>query len=189
MNPRFIAIFILCFILGSCEELISAVPKALSEAEAMTFANVSLVPRTQACAPGFGSMPGGGPLCVICPPGYFSKGGVGSRCLVCDQFSYAVSSGSSSCSMCPPNQWVSFKGSTSAICLCRKNFYMSFFKEASLSRQPPPTAREMMFTLSTFSSPGENLCLPCPEGANCIGSLEPPSPKIGRFWLSRFGHV
>jgi hypothetical protein len=165
--------------------------EALPVVKELAIANVTsgskLFLQNQACAPGFGSMPGAGPSCTLCPPGYFSRGGLGSKCLVCDQFSYAVSSGTVSCTPCPSNQWVSFKGSASAICVCKKNFYMTFFKEASLSRQPPPTASDIFLTLSTFSSPSENLCLPCPEGANCLGSLEAPSPKIGKRCLVRSG--
>lgn len=192
MNLFCIATFILCLILVACEKNISAIPKALI-VDQVAIANASFGTRfllqAQACAPGYGSLPGGGPLCALCPPGYFSRGGVGSRCLVCDQFSYAVSSGSASCTMCPSNQWVGFKGSASPICLCKKNFYLTFFREASLSRQPPPTETEIMLTLSTFSSPSENLCLPCPEGANCLGSLQAPSPRIGKVCLARFSHA
>jgi hypothetical protein len=179
----FFATLILSFIIGTCEEQSFAVSNAHTAMQEIDILNASSGSRfllqSQVCAPGFGSMPEA-PVCGLCPPGYFSKGGVGSKCSVCDQFGYAVSSGSSSCTLCPSNQWASFKGSTTSICLCKNNFYASFFREASQRRQPAPTAAEIMLSLSTFSSPNENSCLPCPEGATCAGGLNAPSPRIGR---------
>jgi hypothetical protein len=138
---------------------------------------------TQVCAPGFGFLAGDS-TCARCPPGFYSKGGLGSKCTVCDQFSYATSSGSSSCTACPSNQWVGSKGSSQPVCVCLKNFYFAFYKEASLKHQTRPTPAEISVTLSSFSAPVESFCLSCPEGASCPGSLEAPQPKNG-FWANQ----
>ena len=131
-----------------------------------TFVSRALL-STNDCQPGFGSTGRSTALCEMCAPGFYSRGGVGSKCLVCDQFSYAVSSGSSSCTQCPPNQWVGSKGSASPICVCMKNFYFAFYRDASLKGQMPPTPTDIAQTLSTFSTPSEKFCLPCPFGAPC----------------------
>ena len=148
-----------------------------------TFISRALL-STQVCQPGFGSTVRGTALCELCASGFYSSGGIGSKCLVCDQFSYAVSSGSSSCTQCPPNQWVGSKGSASPICVCMKNFYFAFYRDASLKGQMPPTPTDIAQTLSTFSTPSEKFCLPCPFGANCLGNFDMPRPDRG-YWANQ----
>ena len=138
---------------------------------------------TQVCPAGFGFTTGDS-SCSRCPPGFYSKGGLGSKCTACDQFSYAVSSGSSSCTLCPGNQWVSSKGATLPICVCKKSFYFVFYREASIRGQSQPTAADIAITLGSFDAPSESLCLPCPEGASCSGGFEAPRPKNG-FWANQ----
>ena len=149
--------------------------------------NVSADSRTllqaKVCPPGFGSL-AGGPSCTSCPPGYYSKGGSGSKCLVCDQYSYSLSSSSVACTMCPSNQWVGSKGSSQAICVCMKNFYFAFYREASLKRQTQPSRGEIEQTLGTFSTPSDSFCIPCPDGASCSGSYDVPRPLAG-YWANQ----
>ncbi len=138
---------------------------------------------SQSCLPGFGVLPGDS-SCTRCAPGFYSRGGLGSKCLVCDQFSYAVSSGSTACTACPSNQWVSSKGSAQSICLCKKNFYFAFYREASMNGRMRPSPEEIRASLGTFSAPSESFCVPCPDGASCSGNLEAPRPKKG-FWANQ----
>ena len=121
-----------------------------------------VLPSTAGCLPGYGLYQSdtGQSLCELCPAGFFSSGGSGSKCSICDQFSYAVSPGSAACTACPNNQWVGYKGSSSALCLCRKAYYFAFFLEASLKRRSPPAPSDILQSLSYFSAPSESFCLP-----------------------------
>jgi hypothetical protein len=86
--------------------------------------------------------------------------------------------------MCPSNQWVGSKGSSQAICVCMKNFYFAFYREASLKRQTQPSRGEIEQTLGTFSTPSDSFCIPCPDGASCSGSYDVPRPLAG-YWANQ----
>lgn len=106
-----------------------------------------------------------------CEPGSFSNVPGLVDCISCDNspfMGYSNSSGTVICTECPANTertltsslWF---GSRREECVCKFGFY------------------------SPNGNPGED-CVPCPAGAYCVGSTEPPRARPGYWGIASFPH-
>lgn len=96
--------------------------------------------------------------CVPCEAGRYAPEPGMSDCVSCDTTGgYSSGNGSSTCSACPSGtaRTVGTPGVDVSECVCKERFY-------------------------TLSGPGVE-CTPCPEGAVCLGGLQPPFPQPG-YW-------